>query len=964
MFQDSDREGVFLTTFYNLKKYCEDSIFRIQRVTDEKNIELLGLLTQNSFKINQNIEGKVVEAITIQRKTEIFQTVHQQLVSVINNSHNLANLPKQNPKAFETILWLLRKFKTTQYLQEARHAIDVAFSSQTLAYFEHFSNINLEAIEQKFEVQVDQSQISQYIFKVQELYMPQKHAQKKPEVIPQPQPQPQKNLYPTFDNYPQNGQQLYNPGFAPPNFNQNQYLNPQNNGGGFRNNFQQNAQQQNIQKFIPSGGEPDPILNQSNAFKFNKDRNNLQISIVKGLKKDNIEFYDQIEPALRAAREMFTDDTFPPEKSSLASNVSEFPLSQNIVWRRISEIYKNKKITLCSDEIGPNDIHQGQLGNCYFLSALSVLSEKKGFIKRLFHSKEVTPTGCYSVWLCDSGEWKNVIIDDYVPCINNGFETKPCFSKSKGTDIWVLLLEKAFAKLYGNYWNIDGGYQSEALYALTGAPTKYFSQKENGIHPLEQIWLFVTGSLQNRFIVTAATRSESQIINNQSMGIVSNHAYALLDAREVTLANGKKEKLIKMRNPWGRHEWKGDWGDNSPNWTPDLKRQLNHDAKESDGIFWISLLDFDTHFDSICTCEVHDDYYFSFIRLGENKKQNVFVSQMTTNEDGFVYLTVQQKMKKHFRNNANYDYSFVRCILARLDQSGQVVQLIHGKYKSRQNIVIRKHLPRGNYLILIEVDWIQGFYNEVNLTSYSKVKVDFIERPPPSNDNVSLLYEKILKGYLLSLGNKKIQVKQFESEGRKLQVSKYSLNKFGLVAVLYANNEKDITSYNRMQLSKLNNMEICLPLKAHNSPFIDINVPAGQQKMVILKARVLDLENTSYAYEYSELYKFVQSFSTEQLKMLCRTQGQRVQSFKNGQIEAYTFKYLGGFADYYVNKGGAGTLQEEITFDAQNILVNGEETKKLEIFVVPGQDYLVDMRIKNVYESCRCNRKTRSIILP
>jgi len=976
MIQNSDKEGAFLTTFYNLKKYCEDSIFRIQRVTDDKNMELLGLLSQNSFKMNQNIEDRVVEAIAIQRKTEIFQNIHQQLATIINNSHKFANLPKENAKAFETILWLLRKFKTTQYLIEARQAIQSAFNSSTLAYFEQFSNINLESIELKFEVQIDKSQISQYISKIQELYMPQA----KPQITHQNKAN--NTLYPSFDNtiYPPNGQ--FNPGMNPypvPNLNQAQWLNNQplinNNSNqnnqnhqnrGLVNDFQQQKQQQYQQpkqQFQQNHSqESDPMLNQSNAFTFNKNKNNLQISIVKGLKKDNIEFYDQIEPALRAAREMFTDDTFPPERSSLTSNVNEFPLSQKIVWRRISEIYKNRKITLCSDEIGPNDIHQGQLGNCYFLSALSVLSEKKSFIKRLFHSKEVTPTGCYSVWLCDSGEWKNVIIDDYVPCIDNGYEIKPCFSKSKGDDIWVLLLEKAFAKLYGNYYNIDGGFQSEALYALTGAPTKYFSEKENGIHPLEQMWLFLTGSLQNHFIVTAASRSESQIISNKNMGIVSNHAYALLDAKEVVLGNGKKEKLIKMRNPWGRHEWKGDWGDNSPNWTHDVKKQLKYESNEGDGIFWISLIDFDTHFESICTCEVHDDYYFSFIRLGENKKQNTFVSQMTTMDDGFVYLTVQQKMKKHFRSNINYDYSFVRCILARLDQNGQVVSLIHGKYKARQNIVIRRHLPKGNYLVMVEVDWVQRFYNEINLTSYSKVKVDFIEKAP-SNYNLPLLYERLMKNYILSSGNKKIQMKQFENEGQKLQVAKHSINKFGLVAILYVNNEKEITSYNRLQISKINNMEIFIPANV-NSPFIDINVGPGQQKIVLLKAKVLDLNNTSYAYEYSELYKLVQTFSVEQLKMLCRTKGQRTQTFKNGQIEAYTFKYLGGFADYYVNKGGAGTLQEEITFDAQNILINGQETKHLEIFVVPGQDFLVDMKIKNVFETCRCNRKTRSIIHP
>lgn len=27
------------------------------------------------------------------------------------------------------------------------------------------------------------------------------------------------------------------------------------------------------------------------------------------------------------------------------------------------------------------------------------------------------------------------------------------------------------------------------------------------------------------------------------------------------------EKLVKLRNPWGKGEWKGDWSDESYKWT-------------------------------------------------------------------------------------------------------------------------------------------------------------------------------------------------------------------------------------------------------------------------------------------------------------------------------------------------------------------------------------------------------------
>jgi len=30
-------------------------------------------------------------------------------------------------------------------------------------------------------------------------------------------------------------------------------------------------------------------------------------------------------------------------------------------------------------------------------------------------------------------------------------------------------------------------------------------------------------------------------------------------------------RLCVMRNPWGQGEWKGEWSDNSPLWTPELR---------------------------------------------------------------------------------------------------------------------------------------------------------------------------------------------------------------------------------------------------------------------------------------------------------------------------------------------------------------------------------------------------------
>lgn len=45
-------------------------------------------------------------------------------------------------------------------------------------------------------------------------------------------------------------------------------------------------------------------------------------------------------------------------------------------------------------------------------------------------------------------------------------------------------------------------------------------------------------------------------------GIVNNHAYSLLNVYE-----HENRNIYKIRNPWGKFEWKGQYHDNSPLWT-------------------------------------------------------------------------------------------------------------------------------------------------------------------------------------------------------------------------------------------------------------------------------------------------------------------------------------------------------------------------------------------------------------
>jgi calpain-15 len=73
--------------------------------------------------------------------------------------------------------------------------------------------------------------------------------------------------------------------------------------------------------------------------------------------------------------------------------------------------------------------------------------------------------GVYQVRLFKQGQEEIIQLDDYIPCFPHA---GPIYSRAVGNELWVLLLEKAFAKYNGSYASIFAGKPFEALIDLTG----------------------------------------------------------------------------------------------------------------------------------------------------------------------------------------------------------------------------------------------------------------------------------------------------------------------------------------------------------------------------------------------------------------------------------------------------------------------------------------------------------------
>ena len=70
-------------------------------------------------------------------------------------------------------------------------------------------------------------------------------------------------------------------------------------------------------------------------------------------------------------------------------------------------------------------------------------------------------------------------MDDFIPC---KWE-KPVFTRAKGNELWVLLLEKAWAKIHGSYHRIKSGQAHLTMRDITGAPAyQYIISKEDKMY--------------------------------------------------------------------------------------------------------------------------------------------------------------------------------------------------------------------------------------------------------------------------------------------------------------------------------------------------------------------------------------------------------------------------------------------------------------------------------------------------
>lgn len=617
---------------------------------------------------------------------------------------------------------------------------------------------------------------------------------------------------------------------------------------------------------------------------------------------------------------------------------------KNLPWLSPETFIKTGPIKIY-DEIHSNDIHQGGLGDCYFLAAISSIAEYPQRLERLFLTKDYNKNGIYVVALCINGIWQDVVLDDTFPCTK--YSQKPAFNRTKSGELWVMILEKAWAKTHGGYMNIAAGLTREALRDLTGASAKTYFTGQNR----EELWDRLREANDKRYIMTAG----SDNLNNGSdsyvekIGIAGSHAYSLLEAVEILklgddryrcLKEGESsfgkniERLVKLRNPWGHGEWKGDWGDDSVKWTPELKEALKFEKSE-DGVFFMTYNDFVEYYSDCQICYYHDGYKYSAIQIESGFNESIGLSFQIKTE-GVYYFSLNQKNRRFFPKSKKYKYSNCTYIVAKLDEDQKPIYVGASIKADKENWIEYQATP-GNYIILIKTPW-KSFVNEFSFSIYGPSTIDFKKFDPKSKE--SHLPTTFLKDLFTShaLNDKTEPIYNFASQGYPDIKYKTFDNKGGMGYIFFQNDSKKIEA--DIVVEMLGSINIQL-----NDPY------SGLRPSLIVKpgtVEIISYEGTKLPY--SSQMRLLSTFKDSTKKENIREQVAKSPTVltksvegKTVDIKVFVLYHAKGLAMLYQNNTEEYTITEELEFDLKGCHIDGAYGNYIEVVTAPKSERLLQI---------------------
>ncbi|CAJ1344140.1 unnamed protein product [Effrenium voratum] len=265
-----------------------------------------------------------------------------------------------------------------------------------------------------------------------------------------------------------------------------------------------------------------------------------------------------------------------------------------VTWARLRTNVVSGLVVVGRDGFRPEDARLGQqsesLGDALFVEAVAVLAERPRALEKLL-AYSWTASGCHEVRLCIAGLWRASFVDERFPMSASSAKNlheSLAFGRCAGNQLWIPLLEKAYAKAFSAYqFAFPGTALHTFLEELTGAVVERVvlqpsrssrSRSKNQELDASELWEFLQQQQQRGSLMACSAR-------NSLPGCSSVFAVLDVSARQVRLRNprvassGSYETALAV-----------------------LRGRSAEASTYADGSFWVDFEDFPDSFSQVCVC--------------------------------------------------------------------------------------------------------------------------------------------------------------------------------------------------------------------------------------------------------------------------------------------------------------------------------------------------------------------------
>eukprot|EP00792_Barthelona_sp_PAP020_P005576 TRINITY_DN2712_c0_g1_i1.p1 TRINITY_DN2712_c0_g1~~TRINITY_DN2712_c0_g1_i1.p1 ORF type:complete len:1840 (+),score=373.81 TRINITY_DN2712_c0_g1_i1:108-5627(+) len=307
----------------------------------------------------------------------------------------------------------------------------------------------------------------------------------------------------------------------------------------------------------------------------------------------NVTYYRQLRK-LKQENRIFEDKEFTNE-DAFGMLKMEFP---NVEWKHVTDpvLYQENSI---------ESIVHGLIQDEWLLDAISVLMDDDHAYKCIV--KYDLDVSIFLVQLKFDSQNVYIVVDGCLPFYqNNHLLTHSIHPK----DIWIPIIEKAVAKLYGSFDAIANNFTiNEGVSLLSSGFSKpmEIAQHKFFWNSLQQR----VGKCEYTFFCSSKVISNVGELND---GLIQGGSFVILDTYEV-LNEGKLVKLLKMKHVHESCVWTGEWSNYSMIWNRRLKKQVDFESCRNFE-FFIAFSDFQREFINLFQ-HIHVEHMYSAFANGK-----------------------------------------------------------------------------------------------------------------------------------------------------------------------------------------------------------------------------------------------------------------------------------------------------------------------------------------------------------